>query len=847
MSKKLAFVLALALALLPLTSNALGLGEIKLESALNQPLNAEIPIVGAAPGEINSLHVKVASPGQFQQAGVPMSDALNQLRFAVVTGPDGTASVHITSTQPFREPFLDVLLDATWDNGELIREYTVFLNPPNFEGAAKPAPAPAAAPAPTAATATAPTETSAASPASAAASMSAPSQPEVPAPALPPAAPAASPAPTPPTTSSSDYGPIQRGETLTEIALKVRPQGVTLNQMMIAIYRANPRVFINNINLMKAGYVLRIPSAEDVQQQVAVAEANSEVRTQIAAWRSNRATTATPETAAGSAPAEKPALTLVAPSGAEKSTENQVPGGGAGGSGIAKTAGSAAAAVTHAGKTAAAAVATQVKAPIKVANAGMAAVQAQAGQANHAPGVVTKATPLKTEKSTPAKPLPRKFTPPVQPQQESGGLLGSPISYLIIALIIIVIALIVLRIIRQRRENSGPMGGGLPPRKGKSKPDKTPPAATETWDAQETASAPDKAPVAGTSGGRTGQLAAAAGVAGAATPPVANTAAGESDPLAESDFHMAYGLYDQAAEVLQKGLAQNPGRRDLKLKLLDVYFTAGDREKFLETARSLRHDMGAAPDKDWEKVVIMGRQIAADDALFSGNGTETAAPAVSVDIPLESTVSGEVAVPEVDPLAGAFNDVRPTAAVTPPAAPPKETDHVIDFELPDIEPGPAPTGTGTKTLETTASVAKVAQNAGTGTTAMNADFGTDSQVEFDKALKELSDFVNTNVPVQEEAAAAPAAAAAAGAAKPSLSLSADANPPGTDTATGTRSGTGAGGETTGLNEIGTKLDLARAYIDMGDTEGAKNILREVLEEGDREQTQEAKKLMQKLP
>lgn len=834
MSKKLAFVLALALALLPLTSNALGLGEIKLQSALNQPLNAEIPVIGAAPGEISSLQVKIASPGQFQQAGIPMADALNQLHFEVVTGPNGTASVHITTTQPFREPFLDVLLDATWDNGELIREYTVFLNPPNFEATAKPAPAPAATSAPAETAASAPTQTSTAS----AATAAVPAQPEVPVPALPPSAPAAAAATAP--MPSSDYGPIRRGETLTEIALKVRPQGVTLNQMMIAIYRANPQVFIHNINLMKAGYVLRIPSSDDVQQ-IAVAEANSEVRTQIAAWRNNRAMAA-PETPAGTAAAEKPSLTLVAPSGAAKSVENQVPGGGAGGSGIAKTAGNAAAATAHAGK--AAAVATKAKAPIKLANAGMAAVQAQAGQANPAPGGVTKATPLETEKSTPAKPLPKKFTAPVQPPEESSGLWGSPISYLIIALIIIVIALIVIRIIRQRRENFGPTGGGgLASRKGKGKPDKSPPAATETWGTQETASAADELPAATASGGSTGQMAAPAEAVGTSTLSVTNTAAAESDPLAESDFHMAYGLYDQAAEVLQKGLAQNPGRRDLRLKLLEVYFTAGDREKFLETAHSLRHDMGTAPDKDWEKVVIMGRQIAADDTLFSGNGAHKAAPAVSVDIPLESTVSGEVAVPGVNPLAGAFNDVQPAAPVTPAATQPKEESHVIDFELPDIEPGPAQTGGGTKTLGTGVGVAEVAQAARTGSAAMNADFGTDSQVEFDKALKELSDFVNTNVPVQEEAAA-PAAGAAATA---SLSLAADADSPGTDTTIGTRSGAGTGGETTGLNEIGTKLDLARAYIDMGDTDGAKNILREVLEEGDREQIQEAKKLMQKLP
>lgn len=845
MIKKLAFVLALALALVPLASNALGLGEIKLHSALNQPLNAEIPVVGATADEISSLHIKLASAGQFQQAGIPESAGLNQLKFKVVPGPNGTASVHITSTGPFREPFLDILIDATWDNGELIREYTVFLNPPNFEATAKPVSAPSAAPT---SSQTKAATTLAAPPA--AASVTTPAQPVAPTPALPSSAPVSPPATAAVSSSAAPgghYGPIHRGETLTEIALKLRPQGVTLNQMMIAIYRANPRVFIHNINLMKAGYVLRIPSADDIQA-VAVAEANSEVRTQIATWRNGRRLAMAAPAPAAPATTKKPSLTLVAPSAAGKSAENQVPGSGAGGKGVS----GAATAVTHAAGEKApvasshtgSAAATTAKAPIKVANAGMAAVQAQAGKANQASAAATKITPLKAAKAAAAKPLrKKKFVAPKQSQPaESGGLLSPPTLYIIIALIIIVIALIAVRIIRKRREDASPFGGGGPSSpKGKAggkagKATKTPPTETATWDQQETAGS-GEAPSASAAGQAESAPVPAADAAVATAATV--SAGDESDPAAESDFHMAYGLYDQAAEVLKKGLAQDPGRRDLKMKLLDVYFTAGDREKFLETARSLRHDMGAAPDKDWEKVAIMGHQIAADDALFSGNGAAgNEAPPVSVDIPLESTVSGEVAVPEVDPLAGAFDDVHPVSIPETPAAKPKEESHVIDFELPDIEPAPAKRGTGTKA----AAPDKTGKTVATGASTVSADFGTDSQVEFDKALKELSDFVNTNVPVQEDAAPGVKGSSAA------LSLSADADPlsTGTGSATGTQSGTGAGGETTGLNEIGTKLDLARAYIDMGDTEGAKNILREVLEEGDREQIQEARKLMQKL-
>src|SRR5690242_568509 len=148
MSKKLALILSLAMAALPGVAQALGLGEIKLNSALNDKFSADIQVVGATSDELDSLDVKLASLAQFTQAGLDHPDALNQLQFVVVRNADGTAYVHITSNQPVREPFLDFLIDANWNNGELIREYTVLLNPPAFQTANAPKPEAASAPAP---------------------------------------------------------------------------------------------------------------------------------------------------------------------------------------------------------------------------------------------------------------------------------------------------------------------------------------------------------------------------------------------------------------------------------------------------------------------------------------------------------------------------------------------------------------------------------------------------------------------------------------------------------------------------------------------------------------------------
>ncbi|MGH8320670.1 MAG: FimV/HubP family polar landmark protein [Gammaproteobacteria bacterium] len=841
MSKKLTFVLAFAFAVLPVVAQALGLGEIKLNSALNQPFSADIPIVSAAPDEISSLHVKAASAAQFQQAGIPMSDVLGQLKFQVVLGPNGTAFVHISSSKAFREPFMDVLVDATWDNGELLREYTVFLNPPSFENATQAPSAPAAA-----APAASPPVGAPASP------MTAP-PPAAPAPAQAAQPSATTPAIAPVVSAGNaalggNYGPIRRGETLSEIALHLRPQGVTLNQMMIAIYRANPEVFMHNINLMKAGYVLRVPTADDIQA-VQVAQANSEVRTQIAEWRSRRGLAATHKATSATTTEEQPSLQLVAPSSAAQTTENQVPGTGAGGTAVAtKAAGAAsqatptaAGAASNAAAGVAAGASTASRAPIAVASNSLAAVQGQASKQNKQPAE-TKITPLAPEKPLVTKPLstPKsKVMAPVQPVQ-SGSLLDSLLNPYVIALIIIVILLIIIGIVVRNRRASLPVRGK--PIKSKMN---MPPADTTDWEAEEKAGLKDvtAAPAGGMHGksAQAGRIAAGAAGGAAVSAATATAKPDETNPVAEADFHMAYGLYDQAADVLKKALLQEPGRRDLEKKLLEVYFTAGDRANFVETARGLREEMGAQPDKDWENIAIMGRQVAADDPLFSGNSSATGT-ASRVDIPLDSGGTGTAVHTDLDPLAGAFDGIRSVTVPETPAPAAAAENAAVDFSLPEIEPTPAKRRTDVKAGAGQDASGQAAEpqsdarkkSAKIGVTTVTADFGTDSQVEFDKALKELSDFVNTNVPPQEEGTRSGAGAA--------LSLAADAGEAGATTGTGT----GTGEETTGLNEIGTKLDLARAYIDMGDSDGAKNILQEVLAEGDAQQKQEAQKLMQHL-
>ncbi len=143
----------------------------------------------------------------------------------------------------------------------------------------------------------------------------------------------------------------------------------------------------------------------------------------------------------------------------------------------------------------------------------------------------------------------------------------------------------------------------------------------------------------------------------------------QADAVAEADFHMAYGLYDQAAELVQKALEASPNRRDLKLKLLEVFFVWGNKDSFLKAAQSLRSEIGQGADADWDKVVIMGRQICPGEKLF----TDTTTGAGHVDVDLEAGDS---------PLDLAFDDAPESGADDIGAA--------LDFNLETSDERPAP-------------------------------------------------------------------------------------------------------------------------------------------------------------
>ncbi|QBB71381.1 hypothetical protein ELE36_14035 [Pseudolysobacter antarcticus] len=276
--------LAIALALGGTNVWALGLGAIQVKSGLNQPLIAEIPVTVSSPGEAAELAVSLANDEDFARVGLSRGRVGAALQFAVVTQPQGGTVIQVTSTENVREPYLDFLIQANWAKGKLLREYTVLLDPPvtapaaksSIAAVSKPAPAPVVAKTP----AIVPGDTAPAKvrqPASA------------PAPAAPVAAakaPAAAPASAPIT--GKEFGPVTSGSALSQVAQAVRGDSSTdLNRLMLALYKANPQAFFKpNINALKTGAVLRIPSADEIQAIGSLREAAAQVNSQAHDWAS---------------------------------------------------------------------------------------------------------------------------------------------------------------------------------------------------------------------------------------------------------------------------------------------------------------------------------------------------------------------------------------------------------------------------------------------------------------------------------------------------------------------------------------------------------------------------------
>ena len=136
MGKRLAPALAALVLFIPVAAHALGLGNMTMNSALNQPLDAEIELLSVQSGDLANLSIQLGTDKDFERVGVTREFFYTQFKFAVSKKPDGSSYVHVTSTKPIVEPFLDFVVEAKWARGRILREFTVLVDPPALAVAA---------------------------------------------------------------------------------------------------------------------------------------------------------------------------------------------------------------------------------------------------------------------------------------------------------------------------------------------------------------------------------------------------------------------------------------------------------------------------------------------------------------------------------------------------------------------------------------------------------------------------------------------------------------------------------------------------------------------------------------
>ncbi|SUD60539.1 Tfp pilus assembly protein FimV-like protein [Ectopseudomonas oleovorans] len=935
--RKLVLAIAAASALSSGMAHALGLGEVTLQSSLNQPLVAEIELLEVRDLASNEVIPSLASPEEFIKAGVDRQYFLTDLKFTPVLKPNGKSVIRITSSKTVREPYLNFLVEVLWPNGRLLREYTLLLDPPLYSPQTTVAAAPQlpiAAPAPR--------------PSAAPASASAPRS-SAPAPAPRPAAPA----PASRAISGNEYR-TTANDTLWEIAQRVG--GGSVNQAMLAIQDLNPDAFIGgNINRMKSGQVLRLPDEQQIRSR-SNAEAIAQVAEQNAAWREGRAVAsrqldATRRTTAGAAPATAEAgdsLKLVAAEAGQSTRGSDT--GAAGSKALADKL-----AVTQESLDSTRRENAELQSRVsdlqsqldklqrlvELKDSQLAKLQADLSAAPAAPAA-TEEPPAETPAAAPeaAPPAVEAATPPTTPPEEAApdynyseepaapvedsaaatqqpasepaaavepaapvkpaeavkpatpapapapapqsfidDLLANPMTLGLAgggALLLLLAGLMALsrRNAQKESELQDELADDLSQEQA---------FASDLDMPEDSFAGLDDEPV---------QTAQAAGEE--------RVTAQTGDALGEADIYIAYGRFNQAAELLQNAINDEPHRADLRLKLMEVYAELGDREGFARQDNELREIGGVNAEAE----LLKSKYPAI--AAFAGVGAAAAAASVdddmgdfslgdlSLDEPtaetpastgadlddafdlslddLEADLESDVQSSKAEQAPLSLDDDLDFGLVDEPAAPAASADDDLGFDLAldddKVELSQPTDDLSAFSLDLDEAAPAVSDEADDFLLSLDDDAPLNQPAEdlsdLSLDLAEEAPSANLDLPadfdlsLEDETPVQPAVASDSFAAQLDEvtaeldQLSADLEEPqAAPLAPASSLSSDLDGDDdfdflSGTDETATKLDLARAYIDMGDTEGARDILEEVVAEGSDAQQQEAREMISKL-
>ncbi len=775
---------------LPCFSWAAGLGELKVISALGQPLRAEIELVSPEEGDARAVEAHIAPVDVFSRAGVEYNPLLAQIGVRILTRPDGRPYILLSSPEIVNDPYLDVLIDLSWPKGQIEREYTLLFDPPEL------AKSPSVSP-----------------PVSLHERR------------LEPKSPPSSP-------FKTEYGPVRRGETLGKIALATKPEGVTLEQMLVALYQANDDAFIGkNMNRLEAGKILRIPEKTEIDA-VSRHEADKVVKVQTADWNAYRQRLASSAVERGSGLKRSVSGKIAA-----SQEENPVPPPP---KEVLKLSKGEASSATASEEEKAAQIRamnqaserilmlekniTEMKRLLALKNQALA----RAGAKASAPVVVEK--PLETQASS-------MFDNPILLGAAGGVVIG--------------LAGIGLLVSRRRRK---PVLGRQPLQADRIELEKH-----EAKSARAEPAMPE-AP----------------------------------DPLEEAQLFFSYKRYAQAEEVLKEALQVNPANFDAYILLMNVHAANQEREKLEAAARRLQ--AAEPPNEIWDRAMEIG--LAADpENPFYGGVVREGEPAVidfaepsreSLDFDLDFDL-GKEAGEHVDLHLGdeaekqeVDMDVLPEENVKAPAE-----EKVVDFDLASmmIEPETAPAEEKAVDFDL-ASMMIEPETAPAEEKVVDFDLASmmiepetvpaeEQAVDFDLASmielpaeEPIPEYAHVEVPeaeipkeerdlssMNEQAEEAPFGSDASKASFdisdiPSLVESSrqlkKQELSDIDLHLGEEPKEISGPKDPSWYEVATKLDLAKVYQEMGDHEGAREILEEVMSEGDSDQKATARAMLASL-
>jgi pilus assembly protein FimV len=675
--------LALAAALLVASSgaHALGLGKLSVQSALGETMRAEIDVTSLTPEEAATLKVRVAPPESYRTSGVEYNPVLTSTQVQVVRN-NGRTVLRVSSDRSVQEPFVDVILEVTWASGRLVREYTLLFDPPSLP---KPAPVITAPPAVAAAPAAAVSAEAVPAPAPAV-TTALPRNGAAPAPvaAARPSAPA--PAPVRPPVTSPDYT-VRPGDSLSKVAMRTQVSGISLDQMLVGLFRNNPDAFIDgNMNLLKSGAVLQVPSGESLAA-VPAPEARRVILAQSADFSAYRQRLASAAPTLQNTESERQSKGQV-----QAAVEDRKPAAAPTPDKLTLSKAGSPASAAEAKlsketekKDAAARVAEltrNVEELKKLSSAAKPAAPVASAAPAPAPVPVALPAPViaATEPaSAPApaaaaseaapKPQPRASAPLAPPPvAEPPGfieqLLDSPIVLPLAGVLVAVLGGLGLYRLRSRRPANAAETGF---HESRLQPDSffggTGGQRVDTRDAQ-----------------NSGQSSMSYSLSQL-------DAIGDVDPVAEADVYLAYGRDLQAEEILKEALRANPTRLAIRLKLLEVYAKRRDTKGFEQLAVQLYAETKGSGE-DWAKAQEMGRGIDPDNPLYQPGG----APAHVEDgpelrpEPMNASTLPQTALPSGASVAAAAHMATDAMRSGPDTGPVSGFDLALDLDLDAPEP-----------------------------------------------------------------------------------------------------------------------------------------------------------------